>query len=1045
MNKKLTPFVLAILLPLLALAAQSLLWTHIQPLVLFLFYPAVFFAAELAGLYAGLAATALSVLLVNFFFTPSLVALPTGNRSSQYTIAGFIAMGILFSLCKGINNRKTTAQFQILFGNMLNGYAHCRMIYISGFATDFEYLNVNPAFERLTGLRNVIGKKVSTLIPGIRRDNPELIEIYGRVARTGEAAQFETYLAALDIWFSVSVYRPRPDEFVAVFENITARKKAEQAVVHSEKEFRLLAEAMPQIVWITRPDGWVIYINHQWVDYTGLSLDESYGHNWTKPFHPDDRQHAWDAWQHAVNNIASYNNECRLRGADGIFRWWLIRGVPVFDENRQICKWFGTCTDIDEYKKFEAALLKSRQNMQTFIKQAPLSIAMFDQHMNYLAVSDRWLMEFGQGHETLIGHNYYELHPESASKWRVIHQQGLTGATLKSDDDFWIREDGSKYWLRWSVSPWTDEHGNTGGIIISTENITEHKLAEQQLRIAATAFESMEGMIITDADANIIRVNQAFSGITGYTSDEVIGKNPRILQSGRQDAGFYNMIWDSVSNTGSWQGEIWNRRKNGEIYPEHLSITAVKDADGAITNYVGTIFDITRSKTAEEQITRLGFYDFLTGLPNRRLLLDRLSLAFAYSARYETIGALLFIDLDNFKLLNDSLGHDLGDLLLQQIAAQLAACVRDGDTVARHGGDEFVLILNDLGKQALEAEQLAKAIAEKILVRINRRYQLDKHEYNNSCSIGVAFFGDSEFSADELLKQADIAMYQAKKAGRNAIRYFSPEMQASIMARATLKAELHHALERRQFQLYYQIQVDSSNRPVGAEVLIRWIHPERGLVPPAQFIPLAEQSGLILPIGQWVVETTCAQLKSWQQSALAHYLVLSLNVSARQYHQAEFAAQVRDAILRHDINPALLKLELTESMLIDDIDSTIDTMKSLSEIGIQFSLDDFGTGYSSLQYLKRLPIFQLKMDQSFVRDIVTDNSDKEIVRAIIAMAQSLNINVIAEGVETVEQRQFLLDNGCTNFQGYLFGKPVPIDQFEALLLKPDYRDSSPIS
>ncbi len=565
------------------------------------------------------------------------------------------------------------------------------------------------------------------------------------------------------------------------------------------------------------------------------------------------------------------------------------------------------------------------------------------------------------------------------------------------------------------------------------ESMEANRQAQISLRIAASAFESQEGMLVTDADGAILQVNQAFTQITGYSAEEVMGKNPRILNSGRQDVHFYEAMWAKINQTGGWEGEIWNRRKSGEAYPEHLTITAVKDPDGHITNYVANMIDITASKASAEEIKNLAFFDPLTRLPNRRLLQDRLQQAFVSSGRSGKEGAILFIDLDNFKTLNDTLGHDIGDLLLEQVAARLTTCVREGDTVARLGGDEFVVMLEDLSENLLEAAEQTEFVGNKILATLNQPYQLGKHLHHSTPSIGASLFIDHTQPIENLLKQADIAMYQAKKAGRNTLRFFDPQMQESINIRAALEGDLRKALEKQEFQLYYQIQVDSTGRKLGAEALIRWLHPERGLVSPADFIPLAEETGLILSIGQWVIQAACARIKSWEQGPLTSGLDLCVNVSAKQFHQADFADQLRSTVKMLAFNPKRLKIEITESMLLENIDATIETMVELKEIGIGFSLDDFGTGYSSLQYLKRLPIDQLKIDQSFVRDIATDSSDKAIVRTIIAMAQSLNLDVIAEGVETEEQRHFLLVAGCTQFQGYLFGKPVPIGEFEASL------------
>jgi diguanylate cyclase (GGDEF)-like protein len=509
--------------------------------------------------------------------------------------------------------------------------------------------------------------------------------------------------------------------------------------------------------------------------------------------------------------------------------------------------------------------------------------------------------------------------------------------------------------------------------------------------------------------------------------------NPRMFSSGRHDATYFTTMWESINQSGSWSGEIWNRRKNGELYPENLTITAVKAEKGVVVNYVGTVRDVSQIKAAAEEIQQLAYFDPLTNLPNRRLLMDRLKHALASSARSGRQGAVLFLDLDQFKVLNDSQGHDVGDLLLQQVALRLTECVREGDTVSRLGGDEYVVVLEDLSEVGLEAAGQTETIAKKILDSLNQPYLLNEHEHHSTPSIGIAIFNSHQVTIEELLKQADIAMYQAKKAGRNTMRFFNPQMQTSITARVAIERELRKALENNQLHLYYQIQVDNLGTPLGAEALIRWIHPERGMVSPLQFIPLAEETGLILPIGNWVLDTACAQIKAWHKNPQTRDLTLSINVSAKQFRQADFVAQVRAAIEKHAIDPMQLKLELTESLLLDNIEDTIASMTTLGELGVQFSLDDFGTGYSSLQYLKRLPLFQLKIDQSFVRDIVTDSHDRSIVRTIIAMAQSLYLNVIAEGVETEEQQALLLSNGCKRYQGYLFGKPVPIEQFDAAL------------
>jgi len=441
----------------------------------------------------------------------------------------------------------------------------------------------------------------------------------------------------------------------------------------------------------------------------------------------------------------------------------------------------------------------------------------------------------------------------------------------------------------------------------------------------------------------------------------------------------------------------------------------------------------SQRKQAAEEIERLAFYDPLTNLPNRRLLHDRLQHTLAASGRHNYHGAVLFIDLDDFKTLNDTKGHSIGDQLLIEVASRLQTCVRDGDTVARVGGDEFVVILEELSEKPSQAAAQTGAVCDKILASISQSYVLNDYDYYCSASIGISLFHNQDVTEDDLLKRADTSMYQAKKAGRNTMRFYEPSMQVALEARAALESELRMALDKQQFLLYYQVQVGSQNRTLGAEALIRWIHPERGMVSPTQFIPLAEETGLILLIGQWVLQTACAQLKDWQRNELTRDLTLAVNVSAKQFRHPDFVAQVQRILHESGAKPAQLKLELTESLLLDNVNETIAKMRELKLLGINFALDDFGTGYSSLQYIKLLPLDQLKIDQSFVRDTTSDTNDAAIVKAIVVMSEAFGLSVIAEGVETQAQRDFLDNHGCHCFQGYLFGRPLPIDEFEAQL------------
>jgi diguanylate cyclase (GGDEF)-like protein/PAS domain S-box-containing protein len=555
----------------------------------------------------------------------------------------------------------------------------------------------------------------------------------------------------------------------------------------------------------------------------------------------------------------------------------------------------------------------------------------------------------------------------------------------------------------------------------------------KELRIAAVAFDSQESMIVTDANAVILRVNGAFTESTGYSAEEAVGKTPRLLQSGRHDTAFFREMWETIHRVGGWDGEVWDRRKNGEIYPKWLTISAVKGDDGVVTNYIGTHHDITERKKAEQRINELAFFDQLTGLPNRTLLMDRLRQTMTASSRHGSYGALLFIDLDNFKTLNDTLGHDMGDMLLKQVAQRLTTCVRDEDTVARLGGDEFIVMLASVSTSDKAAAVSTEAIADKMLAVLNRPYQLGSVAYHSTSSIGVTLCHGQQVTIDDLMKQADLAMYRAKAAGRNAVRFFDPTMEFAVMARAALESELRQAIEEKQFLLHYQAQVVGDGRLTGAEVLARWQHPRRGLVSPAEFIPLAEETGLILPLGHWVLETACTQLAAWAaQPNLAH-LTIAVNVSAYQFRQAEFVEQTLAILTKTGANPQRLKLELTESLLVSNIDAVIEKMFALKAKGVGFSLDDFGTGYSSLSYLKHLPLDQLKIDQSFVHDVLSDPNDAAIAKTIIALAQSLGLGVIAEGVENAAQRDFLSNAGCHAYQGYFFSRPLPLDGFEQLV------------
>ena len=565
--------------------------------------------------------------------------------------------------------------------------------------------------------------------------------------------------------------------------------------------------------------------------------------------------------------------------------------------------------------------------------------------------------------------------------------------------------------------------------------LARKRRADVELRIAAKAFDSQVAMVVSDENGIILRVNQAFAQSTGYSADEAIGKKTAILKSGRHDRAFYEAFWSALQEKHYWQGVIWNRRKNGNVYAEWLTINGVLSPAGKVTHYVGSFSDITQNKEAEAEVHRLAYYDPLTQLPNRRLLQDRLGQALTAAGRSGMCGAVLFLDLDNFNTLNDTRGHATGDLLLTQVAQRLGRSLGEADTVARLGGDEFVIVLEDLSDDRATAAALARDFGNRVCREIAQPYRLKDSDYVCTVSIGICLFDSSE-TVEHLLKNADMAMYRAKDSGRNTLRFFDPEMQATLDRRSALEGDLRQALERDELQPYYQPQVGPSGQVIGAEILLRWKTRSGGFISPADFIPLAEETGLILPIGDWVMEGACRQIKAWESDARASLLQVSVNVSARQFQQEDFVDTVRSLLDDFAIDASRLKLELTESMILDDIATAIDKMQLLREFGVAFSLDDFGTGYSSLAYLTRLPLDEIKIDQSFVAKLPGTPSDQIIVETTIAMGRGLGLRVVAEGVETEAQHRFLKEHGCHVFQGYLFGRPVPQTEFMSFVLQP---------
>jgi diguanylate cyclase (GGDEF)-like protein/PAS domain S-box-containing protein len=591
------------------------------------------------------------------------------------------------------------------------------------------------------------------------------------------------------------------------------------------------------------------------------------------------------------------------------------------------------------------------------------------------------------------------------------------------------RPDGAERWIHDRGYPMRDD---TGQVVLTSgvaSDVTKRKQDEDAMRLSALAFESIgDGVMVTDAEQRIVSVNHAFTAITGYEEAEVLGHTPRFLQSGRHDASFYAAMWREIRAVGHWRGEVWDRRRTGEVYPELLGISAVRDAAGAITHYVGVFTEISSLKEYESRLHHQAHHDMLTGLPNRVLFQERFDEALARAKRHQQTLAVVLLDLDHFKTNNDSLGHAAGDLLLEAVAVRLGGRVRETDTVARLGGDEFALLLDDT-----KSPQDAAVVGRALIDALAAPFELAGHQLFVTASLGVACYPLDGADPETLLQNADTAMYRAKGEGRNNCRFFSQEMNARALETLTLGTSLRLALERDELFLHYQPQYAlASGRTTGVEALLRWRHPELGLVPPSRFIPLAEESGLIEPIGEWVLRTACRQMRAWRDARLPLERV-AVNLSARQFRHPDFLQRIADVLAESGLAARHLELEVTESMVMEHPEDAADVLRKLKATGITIAVDDFGTGYSSLSYLKRLPIDILKIDQSFVRGVPQDADDVAIIRAIIAMAKSLKLRLIAEGIENADQRAFLQREGCEEGQGYLFSRPAHADEIERQL------------
>lgn len=635
--------------------------------------------------------------------------------------------------------------------------------------------------------------------------------------------------------------------------------------------------------------------------------------------------------------------------------------------------------------------------------------------------------QFGYTAEEAIGKNILFLYAdedEDALFHEAFLEHGGREMVVKRR-----KKSGEIFWASLSLSLSHDARGNPTAILGYLVDITERLKAEAELRLQAAIFEySNESIIVTDVSKRILSVNRSFTKITGYEAHETIGQLPSILESGLHDQFFYDEINASIADNGLWIGELWSRRKNGENFPVWMSTSAVRNQEGVITHYFSVFTDLTERKNAEQQIYRLAYHDALTGLPNRSRLHTLLRQALLEAQRHKTHGAILFIDLNRFKQINDSLGHAHGDILLKEVAKRLTASLRSADIVSRIGGDEFVAALVNITKH-----EDAAVVAQKILDNLSTPLIVEGHELQISASIGISVYPDDGDDAETLIKNADIAMYRAKQGeADDGYIFFSPDMNQRALERLKLENSLRRALERNELMLHYQPQLNlQTGSIVGAEVLLRWNHPGTGMISPGEFIPLAEETGLIVPIGQWILETVCARNKEWQRAGLP-IVKLAVNISAKQFRPT-LPRLVAEILARHELEARFLELEITESMIMQNVEGVIAMMDDFQQLGTSLSLDDFGTGYSSLSYLKRFPINKLKIDQSFVRGVTKDADDEAITKAIISLSRNLGLRVIAEGVETEEQLAFLRSAGCEEIQGYYYSRPLPEEDFVKFL------------
>ncbi|MFO1369004.1 MAG: PAS domain S-box protein [Marinagarivorans sp.] len=816
--------------------------------------------------------------------------------------------------------------------------------------------------------------------------------------------------------------------FAKITRDITERMHAEQALRASESRFRQVTESLPQMIWTCTADGPCDYLGPQWIAYTGIPESEQLGYGWLEQIHPEDRERTIQHWQATAGKGEQFVIEFRVRRFDGEYRWFHTLALPLRNEQGKIIKWFGSNTDIDDIKRAQVQLEESKARISHIFDIMPEALLVIDEHGCIQTANKRSEDIFGYSRadfanmpvENLLPLRYRKAHAKLREHFAQMPSMRPMGA---GRDLYAMHRQGYEFPVEIALVP--SQQGGNNETLVSIADISARRQAEDELRLAANVFSNtLDGIMILAPDLSIIKVNSAFERVMGYSNDDIIGKPLNLLHSDRHNESFYQMIWRTVGETGGWQGEIWERHKNGKVLPLWLSISTVYTLSGVVDRYIATIYDISEQKLSQDRINYLAHYDVLTGLPNRTLFMDRLSHALSQAKRNKHALALLFIDLDNFKQVNDTLGHPTGDSLLCSVAQRLKTAVRESDTVGRLSGDEFLVMI-----EKTNTSTNVRKMAQKILTALSEPVSLEGGEILVSGSIGIACFPEDGEDVDTLLKHADLAMYRAKETGRNQYHFYNHEMSHLVEERHRLHNDLRHAIEQRELEIFFQpVMQIGSRRCVGAEALLRWRHHERGWISPAKFVALAEENSLIHPLGEWVFRESCRQLKAWLDAGI-EIDFLSINVSGKQIMQGDFVALAQRILNETGCPPERITLELTESFLMHESNVAVARLEKLRDQGIGIAIDDFGTGYSSLSYLKRLPVTKLKLDQSFVRDLATDLNDKAIARAILKLSDAVGLTVIAEGVETEEQHDFLINEGCLLSQGFLYGRPMDSNSF----------------